>query len=59
VITGIVVALPEELATLTSKKMAKGRCVFMAENVIVAFQVPALSMQRRQLNYSLLKVLPG
>ena len=35
-ITGIVVALPEELATLTSKKMAKGRCVFMAENVIVA-----------------------
>ena len=36
-ITGIVVALPEELATLTSKKMAKGRCVFMAENVIVAY----------------------
>ena len=35
-ITGIVVALPEELATLTPKKMAKGRCVFMAENVIVA-----------------------
>jgi adenosylhomocysteine nucleosidase len=37
VITGIVVALPEELATLTSKKMAKGRCVLMAENVIVAY----------------------
>jgi len=37
VITGIVVALPEEVATLTSKKIAKGRCVFMAENVIVAY----------------------
>ncbi len=36
-ITGIVVALPEELATLTSKKIAKGECLKLNENLIVAF----------------------
>jgi adenosylhomocysteine nucleosidase len=36
VITGIVVALPEELTTLTSKKIAKGRCMFITDNLLVA-----------------------
>jgi hopanoid-associated phosphorylase len=36
VITGIVVALPEELATLTSKKIEKGRCFFIADKILVA-----------------------
>ena len=36
-ITGIVVALPEELTTLTSKKIAKGRCIFMADDLLVAY----------------------
>ncbi len=36
-ITGIVVALPEELATLTSKKISKGHCVFIADKILVAF----------------------
>jgi adenosylhomocysteine nucleosidase len=37
VITGIVVALAEELTTLTSKKMAKGQCHFIADKLLVAF----------------------
>jgi len=37
VITGIVVALPEELTTLTSKKIDKGRCLFMADKLLVAY----------------------
>lgn len=36
-ITGIVVALPEELTTLTSKKIAKGRCIYMADDLLVAY----------------------
>ncbi len=36
-ITGIVVALPEELTTLTSKKIDKGRCVFIADKLLVAY----------------------
>lgn len=36
-ITGIVVALPEELITLTSKRIDKGRCVFIADKVLVAY----------------------
>ncbi|UOA07211.1 phosphorylase [Methylobacter sp. S3L5C] len=36
-ITGIVVALPEELATLTSKKISKGHCVFIADKLLVAY----------------------
>ena len=36
-ITGIVVALPEELTTLTSKKMAKGRSLFMDDKLLVAY----------------------
>ena len=36
-ITGIVVALPEELTTLTSKKIDKGRCLFMADKLLVAY----------------------
>jgi adenosylhomocysteine nucleosidase len=37
VITGIVVALPEELSTLTSKKIDKGCCVFIADNIALAY----------------------
>jgi adenosylhomocysteine nucleosidase len=37
VITGIVVALPEELSTLTSKKIDKGCCVFIADNIVLAY----------------------
>jgi adenosylhomocysteine nucleosidase len=37
VITGIVVALAEELTTLTSKKMAKGQCLFIADKLLVAY----------------------
>lgn len=36
-ITGIVVALPEELATLTSKKISKGQCTFIADKLLVAY----------------------
>jgi adenosylhomocysteine nucleosidase len=36
VITGIVVALPEELGTLTRKKIAPGCSAFIAETIIVA-----------------------
>lgn len=35
-ITGIIVALPEELSTLTQKKLAPGSCAFISENVLVA-----------------------
>jgi len=37
VITGFVVALPEELSTLTAKKIAKGCCLFIADNKVVAY----------------------
>jgi len=37
VITGIVVALPEELAALTSKRIDKGHCVFIADKLLVAY----------------------
>lgn len=36
-ITGIVVALPEELTTLTSKRIDKGHCVFIADKLLVAY----------------------
>ena len=36
-ITGIVVALPEELTTLTSKKIDKGSSLFIADNLLVAY----------------------
>ena len=36
-ITGIVVALPEELTTLTSKKIDKGNCLFIADKLLVAY----------------------
>ena len=36
-ITGIVVALPEELTTLTSKKIDKGRCLFITDKLLVAY----------------------
>ncbi|NOT84204.1 MAG: phosphorylase [Methylococcaceae bacterium] len=35
-ITGIVVALPEELSTLTARKIAKGQCDFINDTVLVA-----------------------
>jgi adenosylhomocysteine nucleosidase len=37
VITGIIVALAEELSTLTSKKLVKGNYVFINENIVVAY----------------------
>ena len=36
-ITGLVVALPEELTTLTQKKIAKGRCFFITDKLLVAY----------------------
>ncbi len=36
-IAGIVVALPEELDTLTSKRIDKGYCVFIADKLLVAY----------------------
>lgn len=36
-ITGIVVALPEELTTLTSKKIDKGNSFFIADKLLVAY----------------------
>ena len=36
-ITGIVVALPEELTTLTSKRISKGHCLFIADKLLVAY----------------------
>jgi adenosylhomocysteine nucleosidase len=36
VITGIVVALPEEIVTLTSKRIDKGHCVFISDKILVA-----------------------
>jgi len=36
VITGIVVALPEEIVTLTSKRIDKGHCVFIRDKILVA-----------------------
>jgi adenosylhomocysteine nucleosidase len=37
VITGIVVALTEELNTLTPKKLAKGQCLFITDKLLVAY----------------------
>jgi adenosylhomocysteine nucleosidase len=37
VITGIVVALPEELTTLTSKKIDKGCCFFITDKLLVVY----------------------
>lgn len=36
-ITGIVIALPEELGTLTSKKLDKGCCVAISGNIVLAY----------------------
>lgn len=36
-ITGIVVALPEEISTLTAKKIDKGNCLFIADKILVAY----------------------
>ncbi|MCX7089804.1 MAG: phosphorylase [Methylococcales bacterium] len=36
-ITGIVVALPEEISTLTAKKMTKGSCYFVTDTLLVAY----------------------
>jgi adenosylhomocysteine nucleosidase len=37
VITGIVVALPDELTTLTTEKIARGQCLFIADKLLVAY----------------------
>lgn len=34
---GIVIALPEELATLTSRKLAKGECIKLSDDILVAY----------------------
>lgn len=36
-ITGIVVALPEEVTTLTSKRIEKRHCVFIRDKVLIAY----------------------
>lgn len=36
-ITGIVVALPQELSTLTTQKIVKGDCVFINESLLLAY----------------------
>jgi len=37
VITGIVVALPQELSTLTSQKLVKGESVFLSKTLVLAY----------------------
>jgi len=37
VITGIIIALPEELSTLTSKKIDKGSFVFISDTIVLAY----------------------
>jgi hopanoid-associated phosphorylase len=37
VITGIVVALPQELSTLTTRKVVKGHCVFLTDSIVLAY----------------------
>jgi hopanoid-associated phosphorylase len=37
VITGIVVALPQELSTLTSQKLVKGQSVFLSKTLVLAY----------------------
>lgn len=34
---GIVVALPEELSTLTSRKLARGECILIGDGILLAF----------------------
>ncbi|MGZ5050570.1 MAG: phosphorylase family protein [Methylobacter sp.] len=36
-ITGIIIALPEELSTLTSKKLDKGCCAAISDNIVLAY----------------------
>lgn len=36
-ITGIVVALPQELDTLTTRKVVKGQCVFLTDTIALAY----------------------
>ena len=36
-ITGIVVALPDEISTLTKQKINKGECLFLTEKTLLAF----------------------
>ena len=46
-ITGIVIALPEELGTLTSKRIDKGCCVFISDKVLVAHSGAGIDNARR------------
>ena len=36
-ITGIIVALPDEVSSLTSKKITKGDCLFINDNTLIAY----------------------
>ena len=50
-ITGIVVALPEELSTLTSKKLTKGNSCFISNNVLVIHAGTGSTNARRSAEY--------
>ena len=50
-ITGIVVALPEELSTLTSKKLARGSSCFITKNVLVIYSGTGPTNARRSAEY--------
>lgn len=60
-ITGILVALPEELATLTSKKIDKGLGVFISDTVLLAYSgagpANAESAARRLVNQGATRLL--
>jgi adenosylhomocysteine nucleosidase len=47
VITGIIVALPEELGTLTRQKIAPGCSAFIAENIVIALAGAGAENARR------------
>ncbi|MCX7068769.1 MAG: phosphorylase [Methylococcales bacterium] len=42
-ITGIVVALPQELKTLTTQKIVKGQCVFLNKTLVLAYSGAGVS----------------
>ena len=46
-ITGIAVALPEELSTLTSTKIAKGCCAFICDSTVIAYSGAGADNARR------------
>ena len=57
-ITGIVVALPEELGTLTSKRIDKGCCVFISDKVLVAHSGAGIDNARKAAEQLISKGVP-